>query len=282
MDRYQLVLMLLLLFVAASATGSGPDSTAAPPPPVTFAPIPGGELTLSNGVVRAVWRRPAATISFNYPTPRAAAAPCTPAAVKINGTCLAVARLERATPVTTSPCGNGAAGWQGWCVEADVQAPWLKVRLGGAQAGARGQGLCLQLHNGNVTAGNEFQLWNCSAGLDGTMQARISNPQCNLIFRKLLSDCLCTYTVIRDFQHGADKKLRLCSNADYCAAVAASGAIVLARCGADPDAAQDWTLPPVGGLPPLPPPPPSPDPPSPPPPPTGNGKYPPTPGWQLS
>ena len=238
----------LLAVVTTTAAAHG---DAAAPAGVTFVEnAADGSLALANGVVRAVWRKETQPRRFAA----SAGSKCQPGPVRVGtARCLSTTSLARGTPITATACAAGNA--TSWCIEKDVQqGGWVKVRAEGSQLGAAGQGLCLQLHNGNVTAGNLFWLWNCSAGMDGTM----------------------------DFLHGTDKRMRLKSNADYCAGVSSDASIVLARCTSGADPTQEWALPPSGSPPPVPPPPPSPDPPPPPPAPLEPGKYPKQPGWTLS
>jgi len=83
-------------------------------------------------------------------------------------------------------------------------------------SGTLDPGLCLQLHNGNFTVGNNLALWDCSLGRDSTMSFAYS-----------------------------DKKLRLPgpNGVDYCATASPAGAVLLARCAVGADPTQDWTLP---------------------------------------
>ena len=251
------MLAAALLVAALETASAAAADDGGQLPAVTFGPQADGSLALANGVVRAVWRRSSTTAASDNAVILAAPTACSAAPVHVGGRCLSVGSLERATPITASAtCSAGKGTTTSWCAERDVDPGWLKVRVNGGAPGTAGQGLCLQLHNGNVSAGNFFWLWNCSKGEDGTMS----------------------------FKHGADKKMQLRANTDYCAAVstAPAASIVLARCSPGADPAQDFELPPAGLPPPVPPPPPSPDPPPPPPPPSGAGKYPPQPGWTLS
>ena len=77
-----------------------------------------------------------------------------------------MASLVRGPPggALVSPCAAATGGLsRGWCVENDP--PVVKIRA----AGTPDPGLCLQLHNGNFSIGNDLWLWDCSVGRDGTM-----------------------------------------------------------------------------------------------------------------